>query len=58
MNEKLSSMDISTIWEINKDLSLIMSRHDPEVTDKVFLFWYEVWKAVEGEIDKRLASEY
>lgn len=45
------------LWELLGSVAAVME----QITDRqgeVFLFWYSIFRAVEREIDKRLAVDY
>ena len=48
----------SELWEIINGITNVLQAHTPQANDNVFLFWYDTYKNIEREIDKRLlASE-
>ena len=51
--EKLTDCEL---WEVMNGVTTVLSAHPPKASDKVFCFWYDVYKNIESEINKRLLS--
>ena len=55
----LKEADVSVLWALVSDLSQIMEsrQYRLEWSEKPFVFWYELYKLIEAEIDKRLIAD-
>lgn len=58
MDEMITRLSERTLWGILADLSETMSDYKPDSNDNVFMFWYQLYKDIEKEIDKRLNADY
>lgn len=47
--------EYSELWEIMTGLSVVIAKH-PLKNDNVSMFWYNLYKGVESEIDKRILA--
>lgn len=48
----------SELWEISNGITTVLQSHKPNKADNVYMFWYDLFKSVEREIDKRLLAGY
>lgn len=48
----------SELWEILQGISQIIQAYPQDRDGNVFVFWYNMFKSAEKEIDKRLLAEY
>lgn len=46
------------LWEINKGIATAIESYKPNKTDNVFMFWYELFKGIDGEINRRMLADY
>lgn len=62
MNDLIKTVkesDIATLWALVSDVSQIMEsrQYRLEWSNTPFVFWYELYKLIEAEIDKRLIAD-
>lgn len=53
--EKYSDKEL---WEINEGIATVIKAYKSNKADNVFMFWYELFKGVDGEINKRMLADY
>lgn len=60
MNEAIRKADTATLWAILSDVSALMEMrgYKPELSNEAFMFWYEIFKATETEINHRMSMDF
>lgn len=60
MNEAIRKMDTATLWAILSDVSALceMREYKPDMANDCFMFWYEIFKATETEINHRMSIDF
>lgn len=66
MNETIQKMDDKTLWALLSDIAALMKvqGYNLEVGNKellnnaAFMFWYDTWRLITNEIDRRMNIDY
>ena len=58
--EAIKKADTATLWSLLTDVSEVMEQrgYKPGKGNAAFLFWYEIFKQIESEIDRRMLIDY
>lgn len=46
----------SELWDIANGITIVLQSRPLKSNDNVSLFWYDLYKSIEHEIDKRLLA--
>lgn len=60
LNELIKNADPVTLWALVCDVTEVMEKrkYKAERGNTPFMFWYEIYKALETEIDRKLLIDY
>lgn len=60
MGEMIKNADEATLWALVSDVAEVMEQrgYTPDRGNNAFMFWYEVYKELEAEIDRRLVIDF
>lgn len=60
MNEIIRKADTDLLWALLSDVTAIIDlrKYKPDTSDKVFMFWYELYKAIDTEINHRMSVDF
>ena len=60
LNTAIHEADTTTLWELVTDVAEILKQREyvPDQSNTRYMFWYEVYKQIEAEINKRLVIDY
>lgn len=60
MRELIKKVDDATLWTLVSDVAALMDQrgYTPDRCSNAFMFWYEVYKELEAEIDSRLVNNF
>ena len=60
MLESIRKADTSTLWALMADIAELLEcrQYMQERSNGAFMFWYAVYKAIENELDTRLAADF
>ena len=58
--EKMQSYDDATLWALVEDIATVMEQRNykPRKDDNAYMFWYDIYKELESELDRRLLQDY
>ena len=56
----IQNTDTATLWGVLSTISEVMQQrgYKPDRSSNVFMFWYQVFRAVESELDRRMIQEF
>ena len=55
IEEKIRALDDAALWSMYQQIGIVIGVPDK---NPVFPIWYEVFKIIDDEINKRLAAEF
>lgn len=60
MNEVIKKMDTAALWGLLADLSELLEvrGYKADRGNAAFMFWYQIYKGIELELDCRMASDF
>jgi hypothetical protein len=60
MHEMIKKADNATLWALVSDVAAVMEQrgYTPDQGNNAFMFWYEVYKELEAEINSRLVIDF
>lgn len=60
MNEILKKAENATLWGLLCDVTALLElrQYKPDPKDNTFMFWYQLYKEIEKEIDTRMLRDY
>ena len=58
-NEQIRNYDTATLWALVGDITTVMEQRNykPRKDDTAFMYWYEQYKVIESEINRRLVID-
>ncbi len=56
LKEKFEKLDDAVLWGLLADISNTLKAHPYSTDDALFMFWYEIFKSLEHEINRRLSE--
>ena len=60
LNTTIKNAGTNTLWSMTADISQLMEirGYKPDINDGAFLFWYQIYKELQREIDRRMLSDF
>lgn len=60
LNKTIHEADTTTLWELVTDVAEILKKRKyiPDQSNTRYMFWYEVYKQIEAELNRRLVIDY
>lgn len=58
LTDTIKKADTATLWLLLSDLSEVIGAYTPDRNNNAFMIWYQVYKQLEAEIDRRMIADF